>query len=68
MVDAADLKSASREGVWVRVPPSAVICSPSAPKQSILAGNQPGPYVCGAAAACVPPLLLFGYVTIADGL
>ena len=24
MVDAADLKSASREGVWVRVPPSAV--------------------------------------------
>ena len=24
MVDAADLKSASRKGVWVRVPPSAV--------------------------------------------
>ncbi len=24
MVDAADLKSASREGVWVRVPPSAL--------------------------------------------
>ncbi len=23
MVDAADLKSVSREGVWVRVPPSA---------------------------------------------
>jgi hypothetical protein len=27
MADAADLKSASREGVWVRVPPSAVIVS-----------------------------------------
>ena len=24
MADAADLKSASRKGVWVRVPPSAV--------------------------------------------
>jgi hypothetical protein len=27
MVDAADLKSASRKGVWVRVPPSAVKAS-----------------------------------------
>jgi hypothetical protein len=26
MVDAADLKSASRKGVWVRVPPSALNC------------------------------------------
>jgi hypothetical protein len=28
MVDAADLKSASRKGVWVRVPPSAVRIRP----------------------------------------
>jgi hypothetical protein len=28
MVDAADLKSASRKGVWVRVPPSAVRSPP----------------------------------------
>ena len=27
MVDAADLKSASRKGVWVRVPPSADVKS-----------------------------------------
>ena len=25
LVDAADLKSASREGVWVRFPPSALV-------------------------------------------
>jgi hypothetical protein len=29
MVDAADLKSASRKGVWVRIPPSAVDRFPS---------------------------------------
>ena len=28
MADAADLKSASRKGVWVRVPPSAVNLTP----------------------------------------
>ena|GEM_PF-2774330 len=28
MADAADLKSASRKGVWVRVPPSAVSLTP----------------------------------------
>jgi hypothetical protein len=33
MVDAADLKSASRKGVWVRVPPSAVAKVVSTGKQ-----------------------------------
>ena len=35
MVDAADLKSASRKGVWVRVPPSAYIKSPGSANKGL---------------------------------
>lgn len=36
MADAADLKSASRKGVWVRVPPSAPIVSRTCKSSAVL--------------------------------